>query len=763
MFNAKLVLASTIVAATMSTPVASGPLDDLNDALKALETLGRIQNNAQTQDRGSSQTTGRQPTREDWRKVQARLNALGYNAGPVDGQPGKKTRQALANFESRNGLRSNGTLDAATSRALFSRNAVAATVTAQTEVTNPLQPVEVQNGASFDCGAAATQTEVAICSSAVLSELDGKLSTVYGLTKDQPQVATSQREWLKERDSCGSSAICIEKAYTDRLSVLVALSQTSPQGTSGLGTPVVVQAGSKQPIEQVLLKGGQARFYGSASCGAQGRKRDITFLLNVSQKSGSITATLVDFYRWSMSGTSKTDTMVGEYRQADKTLALARDRKTLHAIDWLGRNIILIDIKDLTFDVGGADCQNAQLNQIDVAPEASPGGAGSYFMAGTRREKCEAITTWLEHSSDLWDPGGNDRGRNIAKLHVDDLFVPVFGVPADRLSEKSYSEMMKIGGRHAQSECYKEPFVADRFSGVQIYLRVNDRTKPYIDWYVRQQRSLASDLAERVSTDPNIFNISSVYDLGSKDVIDEFLSGKDKAELSEKIVARKAEKADIDADAALAELQTMPVDARLLKARGYRKRQPEFAKHLSEAGKDKFQSQIETSLVSSAQEVFGAPLLQIQFLPRTVEGLKEASGVLESTPFQEVSQDLSDMASVSSIVEELEGRKGEISSVFAAEIETFEATRDGLAASLDWIERLDSRLAGVLDTSQQKTLEALWDTKRDQLLADALPKFEEELLVSDDANALMARYVSEKHDAFRPVLLEYELTKALYE
>jgi len=50
------------------------------------------------------------PNRGDWRTAQARLNALGYGAGPVDGQPGSRTRRALASFQSAQGLLASGYL-----------------------------------------------------------------------------------------------------------------------------------------------------------------------------------------------------------------------------------------------------------------------------------------------------------------------------------------------------------------------------------------------------------------------------------------------------------------------------------------------------------------------------------------------------------------------------------------------------------------------------------------------------------------------------
>jgi len=42
------------------------------------------------------------------RTVQRRLNALGYDAGPVDGIPGPSTRAAISRFQRANGLIADG-------------------------------------------------------------------------------------------------------------------------------------------------------------------------------------------------------------------------------------------------------------------------------------------------------------------------------------------------------------------------------------------------------------------------------------------------------------------------------------------------------------------------------------------------------------------------------------------------------------------------------------------------------------------------------
>src|SRR5690242_10815796 len=61
---------------------------------------------------------------DDWVvKAQKRLNALGCHAGPPDGVVGKWTRSAVVRFQSREGVRQSGHLDAATRQRLYDEKA----------------------------------------------------------------------------------------------------------------------------------------------------------------------------------------------------------------------------------------------------------------------------------------------------------------------------------------------------------------------------------------------------------------------------------------------------------------------------------------------------------------------------------------------------------------------------------------------------------------------------------------------------------------
>lgn len=61
---------------------------------------------------------GMLPDIETLQGVQARLNSLGFKAGPVDGLMGKQTRTALVGFQQKHNLETNGKADQKTKAAL---------------------------------------------------------------------------------------------------------------------------------------------------------------------------------------------------------------------------------------------------------------------------------------------------------------------------------------------------------------------------------------------------------------------------------------------------------------------------------------------------------------------------------------------------------------------------------------------------------------------------------------------------------------------
>lgn len=82
--------------------------------------------------------------------------------------------------------------------------------------------VAVGNAASFDCDRAATETEIAICADPELNALDEGLHVAYrdifvSNFDDAAETArTEQRNWITERNLCGSEVSCLIDKYQKR-------------------------------------------------------------------------------------------------------------------------------------------------------------------------------------------------------------------------------------------------------------------------------------------------------------------------------------------------------------------------------------------------------------------------------------------------------------------------------------------------------------------------------------------------------------------
>jgi uncharacterized protein YecT (DUF1311 family) len=77
-------------------------------------------------------------------------------------------------------------------------------------------------GPSFDCAQATTATELAVCSDPYIARLDVVMADVYALAlRSEEDVSTrvrsSQRDWVRMRDHCGSDRDCLVSAYTARV------------------------------------------------------------------------------------------------------------------------------------------------------------------------------------------------------------------------------------------------------------------------------------------------------------------------------------------------------------------------------------------------------------------------------------------------------------------------------------------------------------------------------------------------------------------
>jgi peptidoglycan hydrolase-like protein with peptidoglycan-binding domain len=135
--KAKGLIASAAVAAVMVVPAGPVLADRTRDAImgigieiirRGLEDSGRPPPpppGPGVRDRGPTQAelaerARREAQREQNRQVQTALNHFGYNAGPIDGVPGNRTRAAIGQFEAEMGFYADQNLDDAEREFLLS-------------------------------------------------------------------------------------------------------------------------------------------------------------------------------------------------------------------------------------------------------------------------------------------------------------------------------------------------------------------------------------------------------------------------------------------------------------------------------------------------------------------------------------------------------------------------------------------------------------------------------------------------------------------
>lgn len=109
----------------------------------------------------------------------------------------------------------------------------------------------VTQASSYDCATANSKTEKAICGDPQISLLDEKLGKLWQSTlsnvADPKALKADQRQWLKNRNTCGDQTACLRRQYLMRLTELEhatqpfswdATWQLIPPGTSTSATVI---------------------------------------------------------------------------------------------------------------------------------------------------------------------------------------------------------------------------------------------------------------------------------------------------------------------------------------------------------------------------------------------------------------------------------------------------------------------------------------------------------------------------------------------
>ena len=82
------------------------------------------------------------------------------------------------------------------------------------------------NAASFDCDRARSPDEKAICANLALNDKDVRMAVLYDVNRKtlamggRGALEDQQRQWLRDRRSCGAQRACLNRSYDRRLSEL---------------------------------------------------------------------------------------------------------------------------------------------------------------------------------------------------------------------------------------------------------------------------------------------------------------------------------------------------------------------------------------------------------------------------------------------------------------------------------------------------------------------------------------------------------------
>jgi uncharacterized protein len=243
----------------------SAQAQDLGQFLRLMQGATQPQQRPQGAAPRASSGQGFDP--EVVREVQQMLNALGYQAGPANGNYGSASRQAMQRFQTDNGLPATGMPDIASMSRLRSNWQAAGSPPPAASGGSPATTGQARP--SFDCRRANTPAMQAVCASDTLSRLDAAMGESYGayMTSVSPALAAAQkarqRQWLQSRERCGADVNCIQALYQSRLAQLGApdplrgMPAQQADGASGgqqSAIPVVTATGLA-PLDMPTLNG----------------------------------------------------------------------------------------------------------------------------------------------------------------------------------------------------------------------------------------------------------------------------------------------------------------------------------------------------------------------------------------------------------------------------------------------------------------------------------------------------------------------------
>jgi len=447
----------------------------------------------------------------------------------------------------------------------------------------------------------------------------------------------------------------------------------------------------------------------------------------------------------------------------------------------------------IIFDEQGCDPLKLGL-QSDNSDRISPSISyqnvdGAYWTASTTRDRCEVLVKWADRVNKEY-PGRdfyrqNKKGDDWKKIKLfgDDDFIPVFGMPFDRLP----LDKRKGINNFATGACRKDPFTQSRMT---TYAAVADRVMPgspvrqlTSDGYsstlfaIRKIRSVRNQLA-RISRGNSSDNESEssfaeqesrLLDLRSI-VADQagVLWPSESKNVDAKINAHLSSLARNQAKKLLDEILFADDTQNGLEL-SFTGSTPEsihpFLKYLSESDKSTILKRLLRYNTEFAERITDPLLMQVEQLPNTVKGLLGVKSAAQEPLQHESFINVEHKKKVDdSLTQLITDRLDALVSASVSQLSNFEGNRVGVRASSEWKLNFDEQFREFSDTSTIKKADLAYRTHRSDLLEKAFAQFELDILstkTEQDVVALLGDYLSWEDDGELPIALEYEFTAEL--
>lgn len=643
---------------------------------------------------------------------------------------------------------------------------------------------------SFDCRKAGTASEITICSSAHLAELDRALASLYSSAKarlssgDRQALLTSQRSWLAMRDTCEADTICLENAMETRLAVLGNVVSSGKVVTSQ--APINVDGISTSEIDVAAQGGITGTWEGEAIC----RAGDTFFGLRIEDaQSQRITGLLQ---------VAGPDALVRGVSMLNVQMRSGSQQGEFEgAVEYRGAALKSFDVRrggqadTIIMSEEGLGCGSIELTRINAdslsrKPTAYVSGGGSYYASQSPQEICEAIIELPKRFErefpeiPMRETAMENLYPKLVLLYADNDWVPVFGNPFDVMP---LNERRKIR-TDAQQACYNDPFYSDdyyRFAILDRGLTGNMERPlasfglPAIYIAIRQIRETRHRLEQHVN---EVLSSTEVADAAAKArTASAFMKNNDERLWPSEIEAKDKQLADHVAALALqnveAELSrsddTSNPAQRLAALTDIAEGEEEYHRYLDERNMIDLEKRATERQLQLAQKLLSDDLAEIDNIRHDRSGLislEEKSSELDAT--------LSLL--VHSVAEPFRTRvetkrQSILDALFERNISALHAIEPGpagLESSLAWLEAFKALFTPYQNVIAFEEAMNEFVDKRERLLEGSLKQFEVDVEQAAttggeaEVNKVVERYLSWDGDEEIPVWLDYQLVAEFY-